>query len=169
MWKQHEVVAIIFDGVLTVAEDPQMASPTPQKLQELLLDLIEKVEDPIVKAQYLSKLQKTLVRETKEPKPKSSKSPINFEEVLNSRCFLRLADFHKAVFKPLIFTGSLRLRPSAMGFTDCSRRRSSSMAGCSLCTRSTQLAEILRLIDPLYGAYDFFSILFVCDDDDDDG
>lgn len=60
-----------------------MASPTPQKLQELLLDLIEKVEDPIVKAQYLSKFQKTLVRETKEPKPKSSKSLINFEEVLN--------------------------------------------------------------------------------------
>nr|POE81201.1 hypothetical protein CFP56_30390 [Quercus suber] len=92
-----------------------------------------------------------------------------FISICNSRCFLRLADFHKAVFKPLIFTGSLRLRPSAMGFTDCSRRRSSSMAGCSLCTRSTQLAEILRLIDPLYGAYDFFSILFVCDDDDDDG
>lgn len=25
-WKQHEVVAIIFDGVLTVAEDPQVSS-----------------------------------------------------------------------------------------------------------------------------------------------
>ncbi|KAK9990415.1 hypothetical protein SO802_025400 [Lithocarpus litseifolius] len=60
-----------------------MASPTPQTLQVLFLDLIEKVENPVVKAEYLSKFQKTLVRETKEPKPKSSKSPINFEEILN--------------------------------------------------------------------------------------
>lgn len=57
-------------------------------------------------------------------------------------------------FQPQIFTGNLRLRPSAMGLTDCSRRRSSSMAGCSFCTRSTQPAEIQRLINPLYGAYD---------------
>ena len=41
------------------------------KQEELLLDLIEKVEDPIVKAQYLSKLQNVLVREPKEDNPKS--------------------------------------------------------------------------------------------------
>lgn len=57
-----------------------MASPTPQKLEELLLDLIEKVEDPVVKVQYLTKFQKILVRETEEPKPKSSKSPVNLVE-----------------------------------------------------------------------------------------
>ena len=58
-----------------------MASPTP--LEELLLDLIEKVEDPVVKAQYLTKFQKILVRETKEPKPKSFKSQVNLQEILN--------------------------------------------------------------------------------------
>ncbi|XP_030974940.1 uncharacterized protein LOC115994806 [Quercus lobata] len=60
-----------------------MASPTPQKLEELLLDLIEKVEDPVVKVQYLTKFQKILVRETEEPKPKSFKSQVNLQEILN--------------------------------------------------------------------------------------
>ena len=48
-----------------------------------MLTLIEKVEDPIVKAQYFSQFQKTLVRETKETKPKHSEPPVNLEKIFN--------------------------------------------------------------------------------------
>lgn len=51
------------------------------KQEELLLDLIEKVEDPIVK-EYLNKLQNVLVKETKEDKPRVSEPPINLEKIL---------------------------------------------------------------------------------------
>ena len=48
-----------------------------------MLTLIEKVEGLIVKARYLSQFQKTLVRETKETKPKHSEPPVNLEKIFN--------------------------------------------------------------------------------------
>ena len=51
--------------------------------EELLLTLIDKVEDPVVKAQYLSKFQSTLVKETKETKPKRLEPPVNLEKIFN--------------------------------------------------------------------------------------
>ena len=40
------------------------------KQEELILDLIEQIEDPVIKAQKLSKFQETLVKETGKPKPR---------------------------------------------------------------------------------------------------
>ena len=40
------------------------------KQEELLLDLIEQIEDPVIKAQRLSDFHKTLVRETSKPEPR---------------------------------------------------------------------------------------------------
>ena len=51
--------------------------------EELLLTLIEQVEDVVVKAQYLSKFQKTLVRETKETKSKHSEPPVNLVKIFS--------------------------------------------------------------------------------------
>ena len=48
-----------------------------------MLTLIEKVEDPVVKALYLSQFQKTLVKETKETKPKHSEPLVNMEKIFN--------------------------------------------------------------------------------------
>ena len=38
------------------------------KHEELILDLIEQIEDPVIKAQWLSEFHKTLVKETSKPK-----------------------------------------------------------------------------------------------------
>ena len=51
--------------------------------EELLLTLIEKVEDPVVKGQHLSQFQKNLVRETKETKSKHSEPLVNLEKIFN--------------------------------------------------------------------------------------
>ena len=40
------------------------------KQEELILDLIEQIEDPVIKAQKLSKFQETLVKETGKPEPR---------------------------------------------------------------------------------------------------
>ena len=49
----------------------------------LLLTLIDKVEDPVIKAQYLSKFQSTLVKETKETKSKHPEPSVNLEKIFN--------------------------------------------------------------------------------------
>ena len=41
------------------------------KHEELILDLIEQIRDPIIKAQRLSEFLKTLVRETSKPEPRT--------------------------------------------------------------------------------------------------
>ena len=40
------------------------------KQEELILDLIEQIKDPVVKAQKLSKFHETLVRETGKLEPR---------------------------------------------------------------------------------------------------
>jgi len=51
--------------------------------EELLIDLIEQIEDPVIKAQYLSKFQKSLVKETKEPEPRIPEPKVNLEKIYN--------------------------------------------------------------------------------------
>ena len=51
--------------------------------EELLIDLIEQIEDPVIKAQYLSKFHKSLVKETKEPEPRTPEPKVNLEKIYN--------------------------------------------------------------------------------------
>ena len=51
--------------------------------EEPLLTLIDKVEDPVIKAQYLSKFQCTLVKETEETKSKHLEPIVNLDKIFN--------------------------------------------------------------------------------------
>ena len=53
------------------------------KQEELLLTLIDRVEDPLIKAQYLSKFRSALVKETKETKSKHPEPTVNLEKIFN--------------------------------------------------------------------------------------
>ena len=53
------------------------------KQEELILDLIEQIEDPVVKAQKLSKFHETLVRETSKPKPRIQEPKVDLEKIYN--------------------------------------------------------------------------------------
>ena len=53
------------------------------KQEELILDLIEQIEDPVVKAQKLSKFYITLVRETSKPEPRIQEPKVNPEKIYN--------------------------------------------------------------------------------------
>ena len=49
--------------------------------EELLIELIEQIENPVIKAQYLSKFQKSLVTETKELEPRIPEPKVNLEKI----------------------------------------------------------------------------------------
>ena len=53
------------------------------KHEELILDLIEQIEDPVVKAQRLSEFHKTLVRETSKPEPRTQELKVDLEKIYN--------------------------------------------------------------------------------------
>ena len=53
------------------------------KQEELILDLIEQIKDPVVKAQKLSKFHETLVRETSKPKPRIQEPKVDLEKIYN--------------------------------------------------------------------------------------
>ena len=53
------------------------------KHEELILDLIEQIEDPVVKAQRLSEFLKTLVRETSKPEPRTQEPKVDLEKIYN--------------------------------------------------------------------------------------
>ena len=53
------------------------------KQEELLLDLIEQIEDPITKAQRLSEFHKTLVKETSTSKPRIQEPKVDLEKIYN--------------------------------------------------------------------------------------
>ena len=53
------------------------------KQEELILDLIEQIEDPVVKAQKLSKFHETLVRETSKPEPRIQEPKVDLEKIYN--------------------------------------------------------------------------------------
>ena len=53
------------------------------KQEELILDLIEQIEDPVVKAQKLSKFHITLVKETSKPEPRIQEPKVNPEKIYN--------------------------------------------------------------------------------------
>ncbi|KAK9989627.1 hypothetical protein SO802_029866 [Lithocarpus litseifolius] len=54
------------------------------KQEELLLDLIEQIEDPAVKAQKLSAFHATLVRETSKPEPRFREAKVDLEKIYDS-------------------------------------------------------------------------------------
>ena len=51
--------------------------------EELTLDLIEQIEDPVIKAQRLSEFHKTLVKEPSKPKLRIQEPKIDLEEIYN--------------------------------------------------------------------------------------
>ncbi|KAK9988920.1 hypothetical protein SO802_029159 [Lithocarpus litseifolius] len=51
--------------------------------EELLIDLIEQIENPVIKARYLSKFHKSLIKETKEPRPTISEPKVNLKKIYN--------------------------------------------------------------------------------------
>ncbi|KAL0001511.1 hypothetical protein SO802_015292 [Lithocarpus litseifolius] len=51
------------------------------KQEELLLDLIEQIEDSVVKAQKLSAFHATLVKEPSKPESRSQESKVNLEKI----------------------------------------------------------------------------------------
>ncbi|KAL0001526.1 hypothetical protein SO802_015307 [Lithocarpus litseifolius] len=51
------------------------------KQEELLLDLIEQIDDPIIKAQKLSAFHATLVRETSKPEPRLREPKVDLEKI----------------------------------------------------------------------------------------
>ncbi|KAK9999425.1 hypothetical protein SO802_019028 [Lithocarpus litseifolius] len=53
------------------------------KQEELLLDLIEQIEDPVVKAQKLSIFHGTLIREISKPEPRIRESKVDLEKIYN--------------------------------------------------------------------------------------
>ncbi|XP_050290015.1 uncharacterized protein LOC126728193 [Quercus robur] len=53
------------------------------KQEELLLDLIEQIEDPVKKAQRLSEFHKTLVKEASTSKPKIQEPKVDLKKIYN--------------------------------------------------------------------------------------
>ena len=53
------------------------------KHEELILDLIEQIKDPIIKAQRLSEFSRTLVKETSKPEPRIQEPKVNLEKIYN--------------------------------------------------------------------------------------
>ena len=53
------------------------------KQEKLILDLIEQIENPTVKAQKLSKFHETLVRETSKPEPRIQEPKVDLEKIYN--------------------------------------------------------------------------------------
>ena len=53
------------------------------KQEELILDLIEQIEDPVVKAQKVSKFHETLVREIGKPEPRIQEPKVDLEKIYN--------------------------------------------------------------------------------------
>ena len=53
------------------------------KQEELILDLIEQIEDLVVKAQKLSKFHETLVRETDKPELRIQEPKVDLEKIYN--------------------------------------------------------------------------------------
>ncbi|KAK4592156.1 hypothetical protein RGQ29_016599 [Quercus rubra] len=53
------------------------------KHEELILDLIEQIEDPIIKAQRLSEFHKTLVKEPSKPELRIQESKVDLEKIYN--------------------------------------------------------------------------------------
>ena len=50
------------------------------KYEELILDLIEQIEDPVIKAQRLSEFHKTLVKETSKPELRIQEPKVDLEK-----------------------------------------------------------------------------------------
>ena len=53
------------------------------KQEELLLDLIETIEDPIIKAQKLTLFHQALVKETSKPALKIQQPKVDLEQIYN--------------------------------------------------------------------------------------
>ena len=53
------------------------------KQEKLILNLIEQIENPAMKAQMLSKFHETLVRETSKPKPRIQVPKVDLEKIYN--------------------------------------------------------------------------------------
>ena len=53
------------------------------KHEELILDLIEQIEDPVIKAQRLSEFHKTLVKETSKPELRIQEPKVDLEKICN--------------------------------------------------------------------------------------
>ncbi|KAL4643880.1 hypothetical protein ACB092_02G123500 [Castanea dentata] len=53
------------------------------KQEELLLDLIEAIEDPVIKAQKLSQFHQTLIKETSKPELRIQQPKVDLEKIYN--------------------------------------------------------------------------------------
>ena len=53
------------------------------KHEELILDLIKQIEDPIIKAQRLSDFHKTLVKESNKPELRILEPKVDLEKIYN--------------------------------------------------------------------------------------
>ena len=53
------------------------------KHEELILDLIEQIEDPIIKAQRLSEFHKTLVKKPSKPELRVQEPKVDLEKIYN--------------------------------------------------------------------------------------
>ena len=53
------------------------------KHEELILDLIEQIENPVIKAQRLSEFHKTLVKETSKPELRIQEPKVDLEKIYN--------------------------------------------------------------------------------------
>ena len=58
------------------------------KQEELLLDLIEAIEDPSIKAQKLTLFHQALVKETSKPPIKIQQPKVDLEQIYGSRKYL---------------------------------------------------------------------------------
>ena len=53
------------------------------KHEELILDLIEQIEDPVIKAQRFSEFHKTLVKEPSKPELRIQEPKVDLEKIYN--------------------------------------------------------------------------------------
>ena len=53
------------------------------KHEEIILDLMEQIEDPVIKAQRLSEFHKTLVKETSKPELRIQEPKVDLEKIYN--------------------------------------------------------------------------------------
>ena len=65
------------------SESPNSSISVLSKQEELLLDLIEQIEDPVTKAQRLSEFHKTLVKEASTSKPRIQEPKVDLEKIYN--------------------------------------------------------------------------------------
>ena len=71
------------------------------KHEELILDLIKQIEDPVIKAQRLSEFHKTLVKEPSQPELRIQEPKVDLKKIYNrftkSKKEVTINDLHKEI------------------------------------------------------------------------